>query len=187
MSENNESMNDINQQFVEIFEQADLEGWSDQTLADNLAALNCSVDEKFMGYRRYMDRLEVQASLAEAEKKVYTEQAKPYGERAKSLNEKRKRVTYPLLNFFYILLEKGKLKPDKKGKVSITGGFGTFYLKNNPDKLRYKEADIPQRFKKRELRFVPDEEAIKAALDAGEKLDFAWYEKQPQQVILRKF
>lgn len=186
MADKTESMNDINQQVFDLLERAKKEGWDGQVIADNLAGLECSIDDKLMAYRRYMDKLETESMLADAEKKVYTDQAKPYGERAKSLKAERDRMTYPILNLFKILLENGQLSPDKKGGVSMKGAYGTFYIKNNPDKLKYKEAELPKRFLQREVRFVPNEAAIKAALDAGEELDFAWYETQPQQVVLRK-
>lgn len=84
-------------------------------------------------------------------------------------------MTYPLLNLFQMLnIEKMK------------GAYGTFYIKNNPAKLRYEEAHLPEKYLIREVRFVPDEDAIRKALDDGEELDFAWYESQPQQVVLRK-
>ena len=175
MADKTESINDINKQVFDLLELAKKEKWDEQTIADNLAGLECSIDDKLMAYRRYMDKLETEAKIADAEKKVYTEQAKPYGDRAKSLKDERSRLTYPLLNLFQIL-EVEKMK----------GAYGTFYIKNNPDKLRYKEAELPKRFLQREVHFVPDEDAIKAALDAGEELDFAWYETQPQQVVLRK-
>ncbi|TVO37381.1 siphovirus Gp157 family protein [Vibrio algivorus] len=170
-----ESMNDITQQVHNLLELAKTEEWDEETIADNLAALECTIDDKLMSYRRYMDKLETAAKLAEAEKKVYAEQAKPYAERAKSLKEERSRLTYPLLALF-----------NKLEKESMKGAYGTFYIKNNQPKLKYDESKLPERFRRREVRFVPDEEAIKAALDAGEELDFAHYESQPQQVVLRK-
>ncbi|NIY91144.1 siphovirus Gp157 family protein [Vibrio diazotrophicus] len=175
MANNKESMNDINQQVFALLELAKAEKWDEQTIADNLAGLECSIDDKLMAYRRFMDKLELDANLAEAEKKVYSDLAKPYADRSKSLKDERSRMTYPLLNLFK-MLEIEKMK----------GAYGTFFIKNNPTKLRYKEAELPKRFLQREVRFVPDEDAIKAALDAGEELDFAWYETQPQQVVLRK-
>ncbi len=175
MAKQTESMNDINQQVFDLLELAKKEDWDEQTIADNLAGIECSIDDKLMAYRRYMDKLETEAKIADAEKKVYSDQAKPYGDRAKSLKDERSRLTYPLLNLFNIL------KVEK-----MKGAYGTFFIKNNPSKLRYKEGELPERFLQREVRFVPDEDAIKAALDSGEKLDFAWYESQPQQVVLRK-
>lgn len=179
MSNKTESMNDITQQVHNLLELAKAEKWDEQTIADNLAGIECSIDDKLMAYRRYMDKLETAAKLAEAEKKVYAEQAKPYADRAKSLKDERSRLTYPLLNLFQ------KLKVDK-----MKGAYGTFYIKNNPDKLKYDESKLPERLRRREVRFVPDEEAIekelKEALKSGETLDFAHYESQPQQVVLRK-
>ncbi|MCZ5859985.1 siphovirus Gp157 family protein [Vibrio parahaemolyticus] len=175
MDSKRESINIINQQVFDLLEQAKNEKWDEQTIADNLAGIECSIDDKLMAYRRYMDKLETAANLAESEKKVYADQAKPYGDRAKSLKDERSRLTFPLLNLFQMLnIEKMK------------GAYGTFYIKKNPDKLRYKESELPERFLIREVRFVPDEEKIKKALDDGEELDFAWYETQPKQVVLRK-
>lgn len=175
MAEKTESMNTINQQVFDLLDLAKKEEWDEQTIADNLAGIECSIDDKLMAYRRYMDKLETAANLADAEKKVYAEQAKPYGDRAKSLKEERSRMTYPLLNLFHMLnVEKMK------------GAYGTFYIKNNPAKLRYEEAKLPEKFLIREVRFVPDVDAIKKALDDGEELDFAWYETPPQQVVLIK-
>ncbi len=175
MASNKETMNNINHQVFKLLELAKEEKWDEQTIADNLAGIECSIDDKLMAYRRFMDKLETDANLAEAEKKVYADQAKPYAERAKSLKAERSKMTYPLLNLFHML------NVDK-----MKGAYGTFYIKNNPSKLRYEEAKLPERFLRREVNFVPDEEKLKKALDNGEELEYAWYESQPQQVVLRK-
>ncbi|MGD1455333.1 siphovirus Gp157 family protein [Vibrio harveyi] len=174
-----ESINDINQQVFDLLQMAKEQEWDEQTIADNLSAIECSIDDKLMAYRRYMDKLETESKLADAEKKVYTEQAKPYGDRAKSLKEERSRMTYPLLNLFH-MMQVEKMK----------GAYGTFYIKNNPAKLKFEEAKLPERLLKREVRFVPDVDAIQKeldeALEEGKSIDYAWYETQPQQVVLRK-
>ncbi|TON07994.1 hypothetical protein CGH64_24235, partial [Vibrio parahaemolyticus] len=80
MDSKRESINIINQQVFDLLEQAKNEKWDEQTIADNLAGIECSIDDKLMAYRRYMDKLETAANLAESEKKVYADQAKPYGD-----------------------------------------------------------------------------------------------------------
>lgn len=186
MSKEKESLNTINQQVFELLETAKKEEWDDQTIADNLASLDCAIDDKLMAYRRYMDKLETAANLAEAEKKVYADQAKPYADRAKTLKSERSKMTYPILNLFKILIEKGALAPDKRGSVSMKGAYGTFFLKKNPDKLEVDETKCPKTHMRREVRFVPDLEHIEADLAEGKELDFARYVAQPDQVVLRK-
>ena len=174
-----ESINDINQQVFDLLKMAKELEWDEQTIADNLAGIECSIDDKLMAYRRYMDKLETQAKLAEAERKVYADQAKPYSERAKSLKDERSRMTYPLLNLFN-MMQVDKMK----------GAYGTFYIKKNPEKLKFDESKLPERLLIREVQFVPDLEAIQKELDKsieeGKDIDYAWYEPQPKQVVLRK-
>ncbi|MBE3746090.1 hypothetical protein HJ204_06450 [Vibrio parahaemolyticus] len=69
MADKTESMNNINQQVFDLLELAKQEEWDEQTIADNLAGIECSIDDKLMAYRRYMDKLETAAKLADAEKK----------------------------------------------------------------------------------------------------------------------
>lgn len=71
MADKTESMNNINQQIFDLLELAKQEEWDEQTIADNLAGIECSIDDKLMAYRRYMDKLETAAKLADAEKKKY--------------------------------------------------------------------------------------------------------------------
>ncbi|CAH1521328.1 Whole genome shotgun sequence [Vibrio owensii] len=178
-SKTTETMNDLSKQVSDLLTMAKEQEWDDQTFADNFAALEGGIDDKLMAYRRYMDKLETAAKLAESEKKVYAEQAKPYADRAKSLKDERSRMTHPLLNLFQILnIEKMK------------GAYGTFFIKKNPPKLKFDEAKLPERLRIREVRFVPDVEAIQKevdeALEQGKDVDFAWYETPPKQVVLRK-
>lgn len=99
MADKTESMNNINQQVFDLLELAKQEEWDEQTIADNLAGIECSIDDKLMAYRRYMDKLETAAKLADAEKKVYAEQAKPYGDRAKSFKRRTQSNDLPASEF----------------------------------------------------------------------------------------
>ncbi|WP_029824042.1 siphovirus Gp157 family protein [Vibrio parahaemolyticus] len=169
------SMNEIVKQVFEMMTLAKEEGWDDDTIADNFAGLDFTIDEKLMAYRKVMDDLEQKAQVAKAEKKALSDQGKSYGDRAVSLENERKRMLYPLLNLFTLL-----------DINSRKGAYGTFYIRAGTQRLVVDKAKVPARFKRRVVTFEDDNDAIKAALDAGEDLDFAHYETSPDVVALRK-
>ncbi|HGS5009483.1 TPA: siphovirus Gp157 family protein [Vibrio parahaemolyticus] len=175
MAKKTKSMNEIVKEVYDMLSLAKEEEWDKQTIADNFAGLHHDIDKKLMAYRKVMDDLEFQADVAKAEKKSLVDQSKSYGDRAISLDNERKRMLYPLLNLFY-LLEVNSMK----------GAYGTFYTRSAKPKLVINEEKVPSRFKKRVVKFETDLDEIKKAIDAGENLDFAHYETQPDSVVLKK-
>ncbi|MGD1335075.1 siphovirus Gp157 family protein [Vibrio harveyi] len=169
------SMNEIVKQVYDMMALAKDEGWDEETIADNFAGLDFTIDEKLMAYRKVMDDLEQKSKVADAEKKALSEQSKSYGDRAKSLENERKRMLFPLLNLFTLL--------DINSKK---GAYGTFYIRAGNTKLVVDKSKVTSRFKKRVVTFEIDNDAIKAAIDAGEELDFAYYETAPDTVVLKK-
>ncbi|MHA2782561.1 siphovirus Gp157 family protein [Vibrio harveyi] len=175
MADKPRSMNEIVKQVYDMMALAKDEGWDEETIADNFEGLDYTIDEKLMAYRKVMDDLEQKSKVADAEKKALSEQSKSYGDRAKSLENERKRMLFPLLNLFTLL--------DINSKK---GAYGTFYIRTGGTKLVVDKSKVTSRFKKRVVTFEIDNDAIKAAIDAGEELDFAYYETASDTVVLKK-
>ncbi|TNZ90921.1 hypothetical protein CGK40_20075 [Vibrio parahaemolyticus] len=169
------SMNEIVKEVFDFLKTAKEQQWDAQTFADNFAAIDHTIDQKLMAYRKAMDHLEIEADVAKAEKKALADQGKSYAERAASLEGERKRMLYPLLNLFTLL--------DVPRK---TGAYGTFYIKKGLTKLSIDESKVPQRFMRRVVKFEVDKDAIEQALKAGEELDFAHYETSSETIVLKK-
>lgn len=172
------TMNEITSQVQDIIRDCLEQGFDDDTISATLMGMDFGEEDKMMGYRLAMDEKDIQANEAKNLANSYKDLAKPYTDRAKSLEDERKRMTWPLLNYF-------KMRNIEK----IKGAYGTFFISKNPDKLHIDKDKVPPQFLKRQVSYTIDETAIKEylkSLPEGEKADFAWFESGTELVKLRK-
>lgn len=140
-----------------------LDDWFERATADR--------DKKIDNYAALILELETRAEVRRAEAKRLADKAKRDEDRARYLKER--------LQVFYETHGLSKLEtPRFTVSLARNGGRLPLLLDLDPEQL-------PASYRSERVTYTPDQEAIRAALDAGEVLAFARYGDRGQSLRIR--
>jgi hypothetical protein len=162
----------LDQELEDLIDSPDAQDEAIAKYLDNLAKATTLRDQKLDNYAGLIRELEIRADARKAE-------AKRLSDRAAVDQSKADRLKRSLQNFFGA----HELKTVETNRFRLT-------LANNGGKLPVifdsrPVEELPEQFTKTKTVTSADNEAIRKALDGGEKLGFAWFGERTQSLRIK--
>lgn len=168
-------------QYNELYDMLTDESVDEEVVVDTLDAILGEIEVKSEGYVAVINRLDMELDACEKQKKMWEQR---YNTRKNAIDRLKKALVNAMMQ-----MDKTEIKAgDNTIKLVNNGGVAPLKYKVGDLILSSKEVkidDIPKEYRRTVVTETVDGDKVRKALEAGEKLDFAFIGERGKSIRIK--